>query len=106
MPLWVLWEQELTVTSSVTRDASAHIASVPLVTSGTIVARVVDALVDGRGAVLAGVSWWTGAGVVVESVLARAAILTGIGRTLINVVFTVRSGEALRTLTKIGVHKI
>lgn len=75
-------------------------------TSGTVVARVVDALVDRRGAVLAGVSRWAGAGVVVESVLACAAILTGIGGTLIDVVFTVRSGETLRTLTKIGVHKI
>lgn len=73
-------------------------------TSGTVVARVVEALV-GR-AVLPVVSRWAGAGVVVESVLARAAVLTGIGGTLIDVVFTVRSSETLRTLAKIGVHKI
>lgn len=75
-------------------------------TSGTVVARVVEALVGRGGAVLPVVSRWAGAGVIVESVLARAAILTGIGSTLIDVVFTMRSSETLRTLTKIGVHKI
>lgn len=75
-------------------------------TSGTIVAGVVEALVDRRGAVLAGVSRWAGAGVVAESILASATILTGIDGTLVNVVFTVRSCESLRTLAKIGVHKI
>lgn len=75
-------------------------------TSGTIVAGVLEALVDRRGAVLAGVSGWAGAGVVAESILASATILTGIGGTLVDVVFTVRSCESLRTLAKIGVHKI
>lgn len=87
--------------SSVTRDASAHIAAIPLVTSGTVVAWVVDTLVDRRGAVLAGVSRRAGAGVVVESILARAAILAGIVGALVDVVFTVRSSETLRTLTEI-----
>lgn len=75
-------------------------------TSGTVVARVVEALVDRRGAVLAGVSRRAGASVVAESVLASAAILAGIGGTLVDVVFAVRSCESLRTLAKIGVHKI
>lgn len=87
--------------SSITRDASAHIAAVPLVTSGTVVTCVVDALVDRRGAVLASVSRRAGAGVVVESVLARAAVLAGIVCALVDVVFTVRSSETLRTLTEI-----
>lgn len=106
MSLWVLWEQELTVASSVTWDASAHIASVPLVTSCTVVARIVDALVDRRGAVLPSVSRRTGTCIVVESILACAAILARIVGTLIDVVFTMSSSETLRTLTEIGVYKI
>lgn len=70
-------------------------------TSATVVAWVVDALVDRRGAVLPGVSRGADAGVVVESILARAAILAGIVGALLDVVFTVRSSETLRTLTEV-----
>lgn len=101
-----LWQQELTVTSSVPRDASANITVVPLVASGSIVARVMDALVDRRGAVFASVSRWAGAGIVIKPIMACATVLTGIGGTLIDIVFAVSPSETFRTLTKIGIHKI
>lgn len=101
-----LRQQELTVTSTVPRDASAHVTVVPLVASCPVVAGVVHALVDRRGAVFASVSRRAGAGVVIKPILARATILTGIGSALVDVVFTVSPGETVLTLTEIRIHEI
>lgn len=92
--------------AAVAWHTGAHVAVLPLVAGGSVVAGIVLAFADGRAAVLAGVSRWAGAFVIVHAIRACATILAGVVGALVNVVLTVGSGEALRALAHVGVHKV
>lgn len=99
-------EQELAVAATVTRHAGAHIAVVPLVAGGAVVARVVLAAAYGRTAVAARVARGAGAGVAVKTLLACTTILAGVDGALIAGVVAVHACEAIRTLAQVGVDEI
>lgn len=95
--------------TAVSRQTGAHVATSTLMAGGSIMAGVVLAAGDRGAAVLPSITWWAGASVAILCLLTGAAILAQKGLAMSNSrvdVFTVGSKEALRTLTKIGVHKI
>lgn len=102
----MLWKQELTVSATVSMSTGADITVVSLVAGGTVVAGVVLAAADRGAAVATRVSRGTSAGVAIRTFLACATILARIRRTLITSVVTVLAGEAVWTLTQVGVHEI
>lgn len=102
----MLWEQELAVSATVSRNTRADIAIVSLMAGGTIVAGVVLTAADGGAAVLAGVSWGAGAGVAVEAFLACTTILAWVRQALVPSVITVHPSETIRTLTQVRVDEI
>lgn len=102
----MLWKQELAVPAAIARDTSAHVAVISLVAGCAVVARVVFTATDGGAAVVASVSWWAGAGVAVETLLARPAILARVGGALVPRVVTVHSSETIRTLAQVRVDQI
>lgn len=102
----MLWKQELTVSATVSMSTGTDITVVSLVAGGTVVAGVVLAAADRGAAVATRVSRGTSADVAIRTFLARATILARIRRTLITSVVTVLAGEAVWTLTQVGVHEI
>ena len=102
----MFWKQELAVPATIARDTSAHIAVISLVAGRAVVARVVFTAADGGAAVAAGVSRWAGAGVAVETLLARPTILARVDRALVPRVVTVHSSETIGTLAQVRVNQI
>lgn len=102
----MLRQQELTISATVPGDACAHVAVVSLMARCTIVAGVVLAPVYRGAAVAPSVSWWTGAGIAICSLLACSTILTWVCRALVAHVVTVHSREAIRTLAQVGIDQI
>lgn len=101
-----LGEQELAVEAAVAPGTLTHIAVVPFVAGGPIVARVVFASAHRGAAVLPVVSWGAGAGVVIDAILAGPSIDTGEGGTVVHVVIAVPPSEASLALADIGVAQI
>lgn len=102
----MLRKQELAVPATVAGDTSTHVAVVPLVACGTVVAGVVFTAANGGAAVAAGVPRWASAAVAVQTLLARPAILARVHGTLVASVVTVHSGETFGTLTQVRVDEI
>lgn len=106
MLLGLLREQELAVQSTISPGAFADISVVSLMARCPVVTRAVFASADWRAAVLAVVPWRTGAGIVIDPILAGATIGTRVGGTIIQVVITVSPAEAIQALADVGISKI